>query len=86
MSPTVEVHGQQRIEQEQTSEIRLPTELLARVEDRLSHTEFDSPGAYVRFTMEEVLSRVESDDAVAHEGLDESAVKERLESLGYLGE
>ena len=67
--------------------IQLPERIVSRVEDRLPRTEFDTPGEYVTFVMEEVLYRVEKEtEDDDFEPVDEQEVKDRLKSLGYLNE
>ena len=64
--------------------IELPAELVARVERRLDRTDHDTADEYVAFVLAETLARVEAatdDDPV---DVDESEVRDRLESLGYL--
>lgn len=73
--------------QEQVRQVELPDRILDRVEDRLPRTEFDTPGEYITFVMEEVLYRVEEETADDDfEEVDEAEVKDRLKSLGYLDE
>ncbi|AWB28176.1 hypothetical protein [Halococcoides cellulosivorans] len=66
-----------------TQSVDLPPEIVDRVEDRLSRTEFDSASEYITFVIEEVLASVETDDAV-DDTVDEQEVEDRLKSLGYL--
>jgi hypothetical protein len=73
--------------QEETEPVELPTRIVQRVEDRLPRTEWDDPAEYVTFVLEEVLYRVEeatADDDF--EEIDQDEVRDRLKSLGYLGE
>ena len=75
------MHGDER------HSIQLPERIVSRVEDRLPRTEFDTPGEYVTFVMEEVLYRVEKEtENDDFEPVDEQEVKDRLKSLGYLNE
>ncbi|MFB6156074.1 MAG: hypothetical protein ABEJ22_09275 [Haloferacaceae archaeon] len=77
--------SQTELNPEQT--IAVPASLVERVEDRLPHTDFDSPGEYVAYVVREVLASVEeSDDADDHDTVDADEVQERLRSLGYLDE
>jgi hypothetical protein len=72
---------------EERHSIQLPERIVSRVEDRLPRTEFDTPGEYVTFVMEEVLDRVEKEtEDDDFEPVDEQEVKDRLKSLGYLNE
>lgn len=65
--------------------IRLPAEIVERVDERVPRTEFDSADEYVAFVVEEVLFRVESETGDADvDTVDEDQVRDRLESLGYL--
>jgi hypothetical protein len=71
----------------ETRSIELPAKLVERVERRLPRTEWDRPDAYVANVLEEVLFHVESEpDDDAFEEVDEAAVQERLQSLGYVEE
>jgi Arc/MetJ-type ribon-helix-helix transcriptional regulator len=69
---------------ERTS-VQLPAELVDRVDERVTRTEFESADEYVAFVVGEVLAHVEAevgtDDA---DPVDERQVRDRLESLGYL--
>lgn len=68
-------------------QLELPDRIIARVEDRLPRTEFDTPEEYITFVLEEVLYRVEEDtEDDDFEPVDEDEVKNRLKSLGYLDE
>lgn len=64
--------------------VTLPAGLVARVEDRLGHTQYGTAGEYVAFVLEETLARVEAETDDEPAAVDESEVQERLESLGYL--
>lgn len=67
--------------------LEIPREVVKRVEDRLSHTEWDTPEAYVTNVIEEVLFHVETEmDDTESQTVEEEAVKERLMSLGYIDE
>jgi len=73
--------------QEETEPVELPTRIVQRVEDRLPRTEWDDPAEYVTFVLEEVLYRVEEETADDDfEEIDQDEVRDRLKSLGYLGE
>lgn len=73
--------------QEEIQSVDLPGRIVDRVEDRLPRTEFDTPGEYVTYVMEEVLYRVEQEtEDDDFEEVDEDEVKDRLKSLGYLDE
>jgi hypothetical protein len=70
-----------------TRSVELPAELVERVEQRLPRTEWDRPDAYVANVLEEVLFHVESEmQDETFEPMDEAAVQERLQSLGYAEE
>ena len=72
---------------EETQTVELPERIVSRVEDRLPRTEFDTPGEYMTYVMEEVLYRVEKEtEDDDFEPVDEGEVKDRLKSLGYLNE
>lgn len=84
MSLLLEVHVLMA-QKEEPQAVELPGRLVDRVEARLPRTDFDTPGEYVSYVLEEVLYRVEEeteDDEV--ETADEEEVKDRLKSLGYL--
>jgi Arc/MetJ-type ribon-helix-helix transcriptional regulator len=66
----------------ETDVVRIPRHLLEQVDGRLPHSEFETRDEYVAFVLREVLARVgPADDG---ETVDESEVRSRLESLGYL--
>jgi Arc/MetJ-type ribon-helix-helix transcriptional regulator len=70
-----------------TDQLELPAPLLARVERRVDVTEFESASAYVEYVLEELLSRVEPDgegDQAAEQAIDDAAVQDRLQTLGYM--
>lgn len=70
--------------QRDTREIELPTDVYARVEQRLSRTDFESVDEYVAFVMEEVLAEVEASTTEDYDQVDEREIQDRLQSLGYL--
>jgi predicted aldo/keto reductase-like oxidoreductase len=73
--------------EETVRSVELSEDVLERVEARLSRTEWDEVDEYVEFVLEEVLTQVETttEDGTV-DAVDESEVKGRLESLGYLNE
>lgn len=71
---------------EPTEAVEVPGDVLARVRRRLPGTEFGSESEYVTHVLETALVHVERvDDGTDHEGT-ETAVRDRLQSLGYLDE
>ncbi len=64
--------------------VPLPPRIVARVESRLSRTDFETPEEYITYAMEEVLARVEEESDDEFTGVDETEMRERLQSLGYL--
>jgi hypothetical protein len=67
--------------------IRLPAHVVDRVEERLPRSDFDTVEGYVAFALAEVLAEVESETSTeAYDAVDETEVRSRLESLGYLDE
>lgn len=69
---------------ETTRTVTLSKPVVERVEARLHRTDFDSADEYVDFVLREVLTRVEAESDEAYDGIDESEVESRLESLGYM--
>lgn len=70
-----------------TGRLDIPAPLLARVERRVEVTEFDSAESYVAYVLEELLARVEpdgDDDEAAERAIDDAAVQDRLQTLGYM--
>jgi len=67
---------------EERKTISLPTELYAKIEQRVAGTEFHSVDEYVNFVLEEVLKEEEPETSLSKE--DEEEVKKRLKALGYL--
>ena len=66
--------------------VELPDEIAMRLEERVAMSEFDSAETYVSFVIQEVTAprpelSGEGDDRDAEQ---EEAVREQLESLGYL--
>lgn len=61
-------------------------DILARVETRVERTEFETSKEYVTYILEEVLTHAESEVDDNFDADDETAVKDRLKSLGYLNE
>ena len=65
-------------------EIKIPKEIIRKIEERIQGTEFDSVESYVTFVLEEVIKdeKEESEETISEQ--DEEKVKERLRALGYL--
>jgi Arc/MetJ-type ribon-helix-helix transcriptional regulator len=66
--------------------VDLPSELRRQLEDRISHTEFESLDEYIRFVLQTI---VEEDERASHHGRSapneqNDQLKERLEDLGYM--
>ena len=69
---------------EEYGEIRIPKDLIRRIEERVQETEFESVDEYATFVLEEVIKEVdeeEPEEVFSEE--DEEKVKERLRALGY---
>ena len=66
-------------------EIKIPKELISKIEGCLEDAGFESVDEYATFVLEEVIKDVDEDemDEVFSEE-DEAKVKERLKALGYL--
>ncbi len=65
--------------------IKIPKDLLEKVEKRIQGTEFKSADEYTTFVLEEVVKEdgdEEVEEVFSEE--DEKKVKERLRALGYL--
>jgi len=62
-------------------EVRLPEELLEKVEEHIKNTEFSSVEEYITFVLEEVLK---DEEEVEFSEEHEKEIKERLKALGYL--
>jgi Arc/MetJ-type ribon-helix-helix transcriptional regulator len=74
-------------EQLESESVQLPSDVLSRIDTRVTHTEFDDRTEYITHVLEEVLYEVEQGtDPSAEEDVDEQQVQERLKSLGYLNE
>ncbi|KCZ70623.1 hypothetical protein ANME2D_02644 [Candidatus Methanoperedens nitroreducens] len=66
-------------------EIKIPKEIIRKIEERIDETEFKSADEYIIFVLEEVLKEEdgeEPEEVLSEE--DEQKVKERLRALGYL--
>ncbi len=64
-------------------DIKVPKEIIRKIEVRIKDTEFKSVEEYVTFVLEEVIRDEEEPEEVFSEE-DEKKVKERLRALGYL--
>ncbi len=69
---------------EEYGEIKLPKELIRKIEERIKDTEFESVEEYATFVLEEVVKEDEEDTEEVFSEEDEEKVKERLRALGYL--
>lgn len=72
---------------ESTADVRtvaLPESVVARVEGRLAHTEFDTPEEYITYALEELLVQVDDETDDNYESVSEGEIESRLKSLGYL--
>ena len=70
-----------------TTYVELPTDVVTRVEDRLSRTEWETPDEYITYVVKEVLSQVETElGAADNDDVTEKEVRSRLKDLGYLNE
>ncbi|WP_246988353.1 hypothetical protein [Halorientalis marina] len=74
-------------ESRELESVDIPSDVLARIEDRVGHTEFDDANEYIIYVLEEVLHTVAQEtDTATDADVDEQQVEERLKSLGYLNE
>ncbi|MFC7172397.1 hypothetical protein ACFQL0_01395 [Haloplanus litoreus] len=64
----------------------LSEDLVERLERRVQHTDFESADDYAEFVLSEVLARIEHDVERPEDGASREAVRDRLQSLGYLEE
>ena len=69
-------------EEQERKAISLSGGLYARIEQKITGTEFRSVDEYANFVLEEVLKEEEPEAAFSKE--DEEEVKKRLKALGYL--
>ena len=65
-------------------EIKIPTDLIKKIEERVKETEFESVDEYVTFVLEEVVKEDDEEIEEVFSEEDEDKVKERLRALGYL--
>ena len=65
-------------------EIKIPKDLIAKIEERVKETEFGSVDEYATFVLEEVVKDDGEDIEEVFSEEDEEKVKERLRALGYL--
>lgn len=66
-------------------EIKVPKEIIRKIEERIKGTEFRTVDEYINFVLEEVVKETdeeEPEEVFSEE--DEQKVKERLRALGYL--
>jgi hypothetical protein len=66
------------------SPIELPPELHERCASRIEGTEFESVEEYVTFVLEVLFEQEDGDRNIERSAEDDEAMKERLESLGYM--
>jgi len=70
---------------EEYGEIKIPKDLIQRIEEHIKQTEFESVDDYATFVLEEVIKEVSEDEPEEiFSEEDEEKVKERLRALGYL--
>ena len=65
-------------------EIKIPIDLIKKIEERVKETEFESVDEYVTFVLEEVVKEDDEKIEEVFSEEDEEKVKERLKALGYL--
>ena len=65
-------------------EIKIPIDLIKKIEERVKETEFESVDEYVTFVLEEVVKEDDEEIEEVFSEEDEEKVKERLKALGYL--
>ncbi|KAF5423304.1 MAG: hypothetical protein C00003105_00039 [ANME-2 cluster archaeon HR1] len=66
-------------------EIKIPKQMISKIEARLEETGFESVDKYVTFVLEEVIKEVEDEEPEeVFSEEDEEKVKGRLRALGYL--
>ena len=65
-------------------EIKIPTDLIKKIEERVKETEFESVDEYTTFVLEEVVKEDDEEIEEVFSEEDEVKVKERLRALGYL--
>lgn len=65
-------------------EIKIPIDLIKKIEERVKETEFESVDEYVTFVLEEVVKDDDEEIEEVFSEEDEEKVKERLKALGYL--
>lgn len=73
-------------EPQEVRSIELSAEMVSRIEDRTSFTDFDTVEDYITHVLEEVLFQVEQHDVSGTDEVNEQDVRDRLELLGYLNE
>ncbi|RMF54577.1 CopG family transcriptional regulator [Candidatus Woesearchaeota archaeon] len=67
--------------------VSIPKSLAEKIEKRVKDSDFKDIDEYVAYVLEQVISKIESEDnpkEEAYSAEDEEKVKERLRSLGYL--
>lgn len=78
-----------------SAHVCIPAGLRRRIESRLAETEFESVDEYATFALEAMLREIERDDRDLRDDdtatdaddsapVDETTIRDRLESLGYL--
>ncbi|WP_227379077.1 hypothetical protein [Haladaptatus halobius] len=68
------------------STIRLPDDIIEKLEQRADATDFDSLEAYTEYILRAVLAELDPIDHTETVEANQEAVQNRLKSLGYLDE
>ena len=66
------------------SNVAIPEKLYEKIRKKISGTEFVSVSDYVTFVLTELIMAEEQNQGGGMSEKDDSAVKERLKSLGYM--
>lgn len=70
---------------DEVEQVSMDATLVRRIRDRVQSSEFDSVQEYIEFTMASLLEELEASEGQTNEE-DDVAVRDRLESLGYVDE
>ena len=69
---------------EEYGTVKVPKELIKKIEAQVNGTDFKSVDEYVTFVLEEVVKEDDDETTEVYSEEDERKVKERLRALGYI--
>jgi Arc/MetJ-type ribon-helix-helix transcriptional regulator len=64
--------------------IEIPEHIADQIDERVSKSSFDDRSSYVTYILEEVIYRIDQEDSLDLDNIDQEKVENRLEALGYV--